>query len=148
MRWLLCALTVGLFASAPAYADDDDDNPFKNYHKRLREQQKRQAKFYREQQKRQEKFLREQRERQEELYREHQWQPHGYGYPGPGGFYPPQTFGAPPFVPNGLHPGAYYPNPVFPGYGFGQPSYRPTFPGYYAPPPVRSWRGDDEDDDD
>ena len=81
MRWLLCALTVGLFASAPAYADDDDDNPFKNYHKRLREQQKRQAKFYREQQKRQEKFLREQRERQEELYRE-QWQAAWLATPG------------------------------------------------------------------
>lgn len=155
MRWLLCALTVGLFASAPARADDDDW--FKDYHKQLREQQRRQAKFYREQQKRyeerlredrkrQERFLRDQRERQEDLFREHRRSPYGYDHPGPGGFYPPQTFGAPPFVPNGLHPGAYYPNPVFPGYGL--PSYQSPFPGYFPPMSGRRWHGDDDDDDD
>ena len=166
MSRLLCALVAGLFASAPAYADDDD-KPYKDYYKRLREQQKKQAEYYREQQKkyeewqredrkRREEFHREQRKRQEEMFRDHQWQP----YPAPGGWSP---YGAPgnggyhtqPFAPMSpyLQPGAgnpyvqpFAPSFPFPGYpGSVVPNQNYLAP-YFAPPPVWSWRGDGDDD--
>ena len=152
MRRLLCALTAGLLVSAPARADDDD-KPFKDYYKRLREQQKKYEKWQREDRKRRDEFHREQLKRQQEMFREHRRQPYPapggwspYGVPNNGSFYPPQPYRAPPFVPYGLQPGAFDPNPVYPGYGYSPRAYRPPFPGYFPPPSVRWHHGDDDDD--
>jgi hypothetical protein len=140
MRRLLLSLTaslLGLALTAPAYADDDDD--YKKYFKRLKEQQKREHEFFREHQKRQDEYYREQHKRYEEQLREQRKREREYFQKGkdrfgPAGYDPERRLFPPLGQPVYPEPGfdSRYGRPSYPGnggYGLTPFGYRPNYPG-------------------